>query len=180
MNYQGGVIEGLGIIEPTAFFIHIAIHSRVPTAKCILHAHPPYSTAIMSTKNGQIFNCSQDSLRFHQRISYDDAFGGATNDENKGNRIAGALGSKQIMLMAHHGITVTAPTTAKALDDFYYLEVAARVQVLALSTGQPLKVMDNAIADKHAPIIQAEKDQINSHFASIKRILDKEEPEYRT
>ena len=119
-------------------------------------------------------------MRFHQRIAYDDDLSGAANDENEGNRISGALGNKQIMLMAHHGITVTAPTTAKALDDFYYLEVAARVQILALSTGQPLKVMENAIADKHAPIIQAEKDQIISHFASIKRILDKEEPEYRT
>jgi ribulose-5-phosphate 4-epimerase/fuculose-1-phosphate aldolase len=134
----------------------------------------------MSTENGRILNCSQDSLRFHQHIAYDDDFGGPANDENEGNRIAGALDNKQIMLMAHHGITVTAPTTAKALDDFYYLEVAARVQILALSTGQPLKVMDKAIADKHAPIIQAEEDQIIGHFASIKRILYKEEPEYRT
>ena len=180
MNYKGEVIEGIGMIEPTAFFIHMAIHSQVPTAKCVLHAHPPYSTAIMSTEDGRILNCSQDSLRFHRRIAYDDDFRGAADDKNEGNRIAGALGNKQIMLMAHHGITVTAPTTAKALDDFYYLEVAARVQILALSTGQPLKVMDKAVADKHAPTIQAEEDQIIGHFASIKRILDKEEPEYRT
>ena len=180
MDYEGEVIEGDGIIEPTAFFIHMAIHSRLPTAKCVLHAHPPYSTAIMSTESGRILNCSQDSLRFHRRIAYDDDFGGAANDENEGNRISGALGDKQIMLMAHHGITVTAPTTAKAIDDFYYLEVAARVQILALSTGQALKVMSDAIADKHAPIIQAEENQIVAHFNSIKRILDKEEPEYRT
>ena len=158
----------------------MAIHSRVPAAKCVLHAHPPYSTAIMSTKNGRILNCSQDSLRFHRRIAYDDNFGGAANDENEGNRIAGALGNKQIMLMAHHGITVTAPTTAIALDDFYYLEVAARVHILALSSGQHQSVMDKAIADKHVPIIQAEEDQIIGHFASIKRILDKKKLEYRT
>ena len=180
MNYEGEVIEGDGVVEPTAFFIHMAIHSRVPTAKCVLHAHPPYSTAIMSTEHGRIMNCNQDSLRFHRRIAYDDDFGGAAGDENEGNRIAGALGNKQIMLMAHHGITVTGATTAKALDDFYYLEVAAKVQVLAQSTGQPLKIMDEATADEQAPPIQAEEDQMIGHFASIKRILDKEEPEYRT
>jgi ribulose-5-phosphate 4-epimerase/fuculose-1-phosphate aldolase len=135
MNYESEVIESEDFIEPTAFFIHMAIHSRVPTAKCVLHAHPPYSTAIMSTEDGRILNCSQDSLRFHRRIAYDDDFGGAADDKNEGNRIAGALGNKQIMLIAHHGITLTAPTTAIALDDFYYLEVAARVQILALSTG---------------------------------------------
>jgi ribulose-5-phosphate 4-epimerase/fuculose-1-phosphate aldolase len=89
----------------------------------------------MSTESGRILNCNQDILRFHRRIAYDDDFGSAANDENEGNRIAGALGNKQIMLIAHHGITLTAPTTAIALDDFYYLEVAARVQILALSTG---------------------------------------------
>ncbi|NQV99662.1 MAG: aldolase [Rhodospirillales bacterium] len=180
MDYQGEVIEGDGKVEPTAFFIHMAIHSRVPTAKCVLHAHPPYSTAIMCTEGGRLVNCNQDSLRFHNRIAYDDDFGGVANDSEEGNRIAGALGNKQIMLMAHHGITVTGATTAKALDDFYYLEVAAKSQILAQSTGMALKVMDDATADRLAPPIQAEEEQMIGHFASIRRILDREEPEYRT
>ena len=100
MNYEGEAIEGDAIVETTKFFIHTTIHSRVPTAKCEMHAHPLYTTAIMSTKSGHILNCSQDSLRFHRRIAYDDKFGGAVNDENEGTRIAGALGNKQIMLMA--------------------------------------------------------------------------------
>ena len=76
MNYEGEVIEGDGFIEPTA--------------KCALHAHPPYSTAIMSTESGLILNCNQDSLRFYRRIAYGDDFGGSANDENEGSRIAGA------------------------------------------------------------------------------------------
>jgi len=179
MDYDGNVIDGEGTVEPTAFFIHMAIHSRVPTAKCVLHAHPPYSTALMCTQGGRIVNCNQDSLRFHRRIAYDDDFGGIADDAEEGNRIAGALGNKQIMLMAHHGITVTGSTTAKALDDFYYLEIAAKSQILAQSTGNPLKIMDDAIADELAPPIQAEEAQMIGHFASIRRILDKEEPEYR-
>jgi hypothetical protein len=59
----------------------------------------------MLTKSGRILNCSQDSLRFHRRIAYDDKFGGAANDENVGNRIAGALGNKQIILMAFGNCT---------------------------------------------------------------------------
>jgi len=180
MNYDGEIIEGEGTVEPTAFFIHMAIHSRVPTAKCVLHAHPPYSTAIMCTEGGRIVNCNQDSLRFHRRIAYDDDFGGVAIDTNEGNRIAGALGNKQIMLMAHHGITVSASTTAKALDDFYYLELAAKSQILAQSTGNPLKIIDDETADKLAAPIQAEEEQMIGHFASIRRILDKEEPDYLT
>ncbi len=179
MDYHGAVIDGEGAVEPTAFFIHMAIHARVPTAKCVLHAHPPYSTAIMCTEGGRIVNCNQDSLRFHNRIAYDDDFGGVADDSEEGNRIAGALGNKQIMLMAHHGITVTGASTAKALDDFYYLEIAAKSQILAQSTGLPLKIMNDEVADRLAPPIQAEDEQMVGHFASIRRILDKEEPEYR-
>jgi hypothetical protein len=40
--------------------------------------------------------------------------------------------------------------------------------------------MGKAIADKHAPIIQSEEDQMIGHLASIKRILDKEKPEYKS
>ena len=43
-----------------------------------------------------------------------------------------------------------------------------------------MKIMDEATADEQAPPIQVEEDQMIGHFASIKRILDKEEPEYRT
>jgi ribulose-5-phosphate 4-epimerase/fuculose-1-phosphate aldolase len=89
MNYKGEITEGDGIVETTAFFIHTAIHSQVPTAKCMMHAHPPYTTAIMSTESGRILNCSQDSLRFHRRIADDDKFGGAANDGKEGNRITG-------------------------------------------------------------------------------------------
>jgi ribulose-5-phosphate 4-epimerase/fuculose-1-phosphate aldolase len=39
MNYEGEVIEGDGIVETTAFFIFTAIHSQVPTAKSVMHAH---------------------------------------------------------------------------------------------------------------------------------------------
>ena len=112
------------------------------------------------------------------RIAYDDNFGGLANDAAEGERIASTLDSKPIVFMANHGITVTAPTVHQALDDFYYLEVAARVQILAESRGKPLKMIPNA-GELAAPI-QAESDQAVGHFESILRILDREEPEFRS
>lgn len=69
---SGAVIEGDGEVESTALHIHCAIHRDIPDARCVLHAHPPYSTAIMCTENGRLRMCHQDSLRFCDRISYDD------------------------------------------------------------------------------------------------------------
>jgi ribulose-5-phosphate 4-epimerase/fuculose-1-phosphate aldolase len=47
-----------------------------------------------------------------------------------------------IVFLAHHGVVVGAPSVALAFDELYYLERACRQQVLAQSTGLPLKAID--------------------------------------
>ena len=178
INQSGEVLEGVGEVEATALHIHAAIHKEIPEARFVLHAHPPYSTAIMCTEDGRLKMCHQDSLRFYDRISYDDHFGGIANDSAEGNRIADAMAGRPIMLMAHHGITVTGADMATAMDDFYYLENAARYQILAQSSGQKLKVIDDQRAAVLAPAFQQDIGQIKGHFAAVQRILTREEPEY--
>ncbi len=180
LNSQGEILEGEGTVEDTAFFIHCAIHEQIPSARCVLHAHPPHSTAIMCTKRGRLLNIHQDSLRFHKRIAYDDDFGGVADNASEGLRIAKAMRDRPIMMMAHHGVTVAGSTVAEALDSFYYLEVAARFQILAASTGDTLRVMSEETADRLAPGFQLLNEQPTGHFAAIQRILDREEPEYST
>ena len=68
---------------------------------------------------------------------------------------------------------------AEALDDFYNLELAARFQILAETGGHRLKLIDPARADRLAPAFQAQEAQTLGHFAAIRRILDREEPDYR-
>lgn len=178
MDDAGNVIEGEGEVEATAFHIHYAIHQEIPSARCVLHSHPPYCTAIMCTEQGRLEMCHQDSLRFFRRISYDDYFGGIANDAGEGARIAAAMQGRSIMFMAHHGITVTGPDIATALDDFYYLENAARYQVLACSSGRKLKVLDETRAAELAPGFRHDPGQVRGHFAAIQRILGNQEPEY--
>jgi ribulose-5-phosphate 4-epimerase/fuculose-1-phosphate aldolase len=82
--------------------------------------------------------------------------------------------------MSNHGVMVIGATVAEALDDLYYLEKAAQVQVLALQTGRELAILSDEIA------ASAERQWnnyptafSNLHMAAIKDILDKEEPDYR-
>ena len=67
---------------------------------------------------------------------------------------------------------------AKTYDDLYYLERAAMVQILAMSTGRPLKPIT---AEMEAETVsQLSRDNRHryalEHFAAIKRILDRIEP----
>lgn len=179
VDKEGKVIEGDGVVEATAFFIHYNIHRMVGSARCVLHAHPRHVTAIVCSEGGRLEMSHQDALRFYDRISYDDDFGGAAITEDEGQRIARQLGNQSIMLMAHHGVTVTGPTVARAYDDFYYLEKAAEYQVTAMSMGKPLRVLSQADCKRLAPGMVTPENLADGHFRAARRLLDREEPDYR-
>jgi ribulose-5-phosphate 4-epimerase/fuculose-1-phosphate aldolase len=94
-------------------------------------------------------------------------------------RIARQLGNRSIMMMAHHGITVTGSSVATAYDDFYYLEKACEFQVTAQSTGKQLRVLDDDACRRLAPGFQTSEKQYVDHFKAMMRVLDREEPDYR-
>lgn len=172
------VLDGRHPLEPTAFFIHSWIHRLNPHAKCILHTHMPYATALTLVEGGRLLMAGQNALRFHDRIAYDDSYEGLALDDAEGRRIAAQLAGKTAMLMASHGVTVVGPNIAWAFDDLYYLERAAMHQVLATqaAAGRPLRRVSDAVAARVAEQVDGERQQSELYFASIKRMLDRLEP----
>ena len=51
--------------------------------------------------------------------------------------------------------------------------------MLDMSTGRPLKLIDEAIYDRLAPAPQALDVRVEGHPASIRRLLDREQPDQR-
>ena len=82
-------------------------------------------------------------------------------------------------MMGNHGVSTVAPTVAEAFDALYHLERAARTMVLAYSTGQPLSIMDDTLAEETAAEWQTYRDAEFAHFDEMKRVLDREEPDYK-
>ena len=136
---DGNVIEGKWKVEPTAFFIHSQIHLGNPSARCVLHTHMPYATALCAIDGGRLEWISQNALRFYERVAYEEAYNGLALDEAEGQRLRDKLADGKVVFLANHGVIVTGPDVATAFDDLYYLERACMVQVLAHSTGLPLK-----------------------------------------
>lgn len=164
--------------DPSAWCIHGSIHAKVPQARCLLHVHPPYGTAVASLADPEIKPIDQNTARFFNRVVYDDNFGGIADTEEEGGRLAGLLGEKRIMMMGNHGVLVAADTVAQAFDDLYYLERACKTLILAYSTGKPLNVMSDNLAEHTARGWEAYADSAQSHFCEMKRILDDEDPGY--
>jgi ribulose-5-phosphate 4-epimerase/fuculose-1-phosphate aldolase len=123
----------------------------------------------------------QSALKFYGRTVLDDAYNGLALDESEGDRIAASVGDADIVFMKHHGVLVLGPSIAKAWDDLYYLERACEVQQLAQSTGRKVVPVPRHIAEATAEQMRHEggRDSPALHLASIKRQLDRDEPEYR-
>lgn len=81
--------------------------------------------------------------------------------------------------MRNHGVTVVGPSIAEAMNDLYYLERACQGQVLAMSTGRRLAVLDDETASRVRAQMAEDVYQVDLHFAALKRVLDVEEPNYR-
>ncbi len=179
LDAAGKVLEGEGEFEKTAFYIHSRIHLAHPRAACVLHTHMPYATALTLLADGRLEMVEQNALRFHDDIAYDDTYNGLVVDEAEGDRLALALGSRRALFLANHGVIVVGPTVAEAFDALYYLERACRLQVIARSTGGLLRpVRPDVVRDTCRMLAADAPKYANAHFSALKRILDREEPDY--
>lgn len=179
LDAAGRILEGEGEFEKTAFYIHSRIHLANPNAACVLHTHMPYATALTLTLPGRLEMVEQNALRFVDDIAYDDQYNGLVVDNAEGDRLARVLGSKRVMFLANHGVLVAGRSVAEAFDLLYYLERACRLQVLARSTGLPFRpVTDQVARDTCALMLEQNAVYAGAHFGALKRILDREEPDY--
>jgi ribulose-5-phosphate 4-epimerase/fuculose-1-phosphate aldolase len=179
LDAEGRVLQGEGEFEKTAFYIHSRIHLANPAAACVLHTHMPHATALTLLENGRLEMVEQNALRFHDDIAYDDTYNGLVVDNAEGDRLARVLGTKRVMFLANHGVVVVGPSIAEAFDLMYYLERACRLQVLARSTGGKLRaVRPEVVRETYRLLLADAPKYAGAHFAALKRILDKEEPDY--
>jgi ribulose-5-phosphate 4-epimerase/fuculose-1-phosphate aldolase len=176
VDAAGRKVEGRHGVEPTAFFIHSAMHRSKPSAKCVLHTHMPFATTLTVMDGGRLEWASQNALKFHGRVAYDDGYNGLALDEAEGGRMCALARDADVLFLANHGVIVCGPTVATAFDDLYYLERACMVQVLAAGAGKPLRVVPERIALLTGRQMTENTQQAELHFAALKRMLDRDEP----
>ncbi len=165
--------------DPTAWTLHGRIHGNLPQARCVLHAHPKYTTVLASLADSAIHPIDQNTARFFEQVSIDDGYGGMALGDEEGDRIAAMLGNKSVLMMGNHGVMVIGETVGRAFDTLFYIERAAETLVTAYMTQKPLRVMSADVARKTAQQWADYPDIGEKHFSELKRILDEDEPDYR-
>jgi ribulose-5-phosphate 4-epimerase/fuculose-1-phosphate aldolase len=165
--------------DPTAWYIHGAIHRNVPHARCVMHVHPKYATVLACLKDSSMPPIDQNTMRFFGRIAVDEGFDGMGLGE-EGERLSRSIGNKSVVVLGNHGVLVVGPTVARTFDELYYFERACQTLITAYATGKELRVVSDAVAEKTAQQWLDYPEYAEPHLREIMAILDEEEPAYRT
>jgi ribulose-5-phosphate 4-epimerase/fuculose-1-phosphate aldolase len=184
VGWDGNVLVGEGEVERSAYCIHAPIHELNRNAVAVFHTHMPYASAVARLEDPRILPIGQTEIGFLDCMAYDEAYTGLAFDHAEGVRLAKMLGDKTVMMMVNHGVLVTGASIGEAYDRLYHLERACQVQLYAMWTNRPLRYVSDAVIERTRQQYRNSPDYANKsaeehHFAALKRILDRREPDYR-
>lgn len=138
------VLEGEGVPNPANRF-HSWVYRARDDVNCIVHTHPIHVCALSLT--GQELQVAQmDACMLYDEIATLDHWPGVPVGNEEGRTIVDALGSKRVLIMAHHGLIVAAASVEQACVMAVQCERAARMQLLATSGGGEIRALDPALA----------------------------------
>lgn len=178
-DLDGKVLRGKGELRKVAFHIHARIHLQNPAATCVMHVHPQYLTALSLMDGAELALSHHNNLTLNDRIAYDVEGYEPVHDNDEGDRIARLLGEKSILVMGNHGVSVIGPTVHDAFDELYIAERTAMYQITALSTGAKLRTLPEKYRRGYNGPWGGRYDA-RMHLDAWRRVLDREEPDYKT
>ncbi|MEM8579313.1 MAG: class II aldolase and adducin N-terminal domain-containing protein [Pseudomonadota bacterium] len=172
-------LNGLDAPDPTAWGLHGGLHRHCAHARCAMHVHSPYATALAILADSTLPPVDQNAATFYDRVVVDENYGGLAF-EDEGERCAQLFGDpkKKVMVMGNHGVMVIGDTVADTFNRLYYFERACMTYILALQTGRPLRTLSHEVAEKTAQELEAYPEQDARHLAELKAILDSEDSDY--
>lgn len=132
----------------------------------------PYATSLTMTEaRGLDTRLLQTGMTFHGRVAVDTEYNGLALDHREGERIARALGDKDVAFLGNHGVIVCGDRMDYAFSDLYYLERACQAQVLAESTGRKLLPVPDEMARRVSEQAFGERLQSELFFEALRRTL---------
>lgn len=148
------VLSGRGIPNPANRF-HTWVYRARPDVNCIIHTHPSHIAAL-SMLEVPLEISHMDTTPLYDDCAFLAHWPGVPVGNEEGEIIAGALGDKRAILLAHHGQLVAAKSIEEATVLALLIERAARLQLLAMSAGT-IKPIPPALANEAHDWISTDK-----------------------
>ncbi len=173
------VMDSPYFINPAGFTIHSAVHAAREDALCVMHLHTDYGIAVSTQKEG-LLPISQQALIALASLAYHD-YEGLALDESEKPRLVQDLGTKNAMILRHHGLLTVGRTAGEAFLAMFILERACKIQILAQSGQVDLAVVSDPILRRVAGQVDAVTVGQGAQLTwpGLLRKMDRIDPSYR-
>jgi L-fuculose-phosphate aldolase len=124
-----------GIREPNpATRFHLWVYRARRDVQAIVHTHPPAASALAAAEQPLIV-AHMDATPLFEDTAFLAQWPGLPTADREGEVIAGGLGAKHAMLLAHHGILTAGRSVQEATFLAVFMERMARQQLDASTIG---------------------------------------------
>lgn len=166
-------------VNQAGYVIHSAVHGARSDVGCVIHTHSRAGMAVSAMKQG-LLPLTQTAMRF-AKIAYHDYEGPAVNLEER-ERLVADLGMHDAMVLRNHGLLVASASVPEAFNAIYWLEMACRAQVDALTAGVELVYPPQEVIEKTWHLYQpgTRRPFGIMEWPAMLRYLDRRDPSYKT
>jgi len=149
------VLEGEGMPNPANRF-HSWVYRARPDVRCIIHTHALYTAALSMLEKPLIIS-HMDNCVLYDDVAFLPKWPGVPVGNEEGDLIAGALGNKRALLLAHHGLLVACSSIEESCLIALAFERTARMQLLASAAGQICPIEPELAREAHDWILRASR-----------------------
>lgn len=138
-NLDGNVIEGKYSKTFGEVMAHVAVYKKRKDIQSVAHTHSPYVVTLSMTDTPllpvsiEALKLGYDPIGFYKRMIHLEKL-------ETGEEVAELIGTNKVVILKGHGAVVVGKSIEEATVSCTELEKAAKLQVIATSTGK-LKVM---------------------------------------
>jgi ribulose-5-phosphate 4-epimerase/fuculose-1-phosphate aldolase len=127
---DGELVEGSGIINVAAYYIHHPILAARPDAVSATHVHTGWGTPF-SAEVRKVAPITQESCVFFEDHALFDDEEVQVQSVDAGKRIADALGGTRAIILRNHGLLTVGDSVAEAVGSFVQMERVAEAHLKA-------------------------------------------------
>ncbi|MGO4813667.1 class II aldolase/adducin family protein [Cupriavidus sp. 2MCAB6] len=171
-NEHGYQVNRAGMV------IHTAVHKARPDVSCVIHTHTRAGMALSAMKTG-LLPMTQTALRFHEKTGYHD-FDSPVVEMNQQAGLVRSLGNHEVVVLRNHGLLAVGPSVAETFSRMYWLEMACRTQVDAMTSGTELIMPTPRVIDETRAVMDARANTFGTReWPALLRLVERIDPGYK-
>lgn len=179
VDMGGNLVAGDHPPNRAGHLIHTAVLQARPEINFIAHTHSRAGAAVSCMKCG-LLPLSQHANIILPTLTYHD-YQDVTSATDECAALAQDIADKYLMLMRNHGILAIGRSIGECFYYLYYLEMACKIQVDVLASGQDMVLVSNHIVEglftsSGAPANEPAGARV---WSAMVRMLDRKDGGYR-